>query len=127
MQKLTQIQNKFLLKIVTTILKNSFKHLQAAGASSVQTCPYPMALATINGEMRMAPKSKFRSAIAQISSDMFSNEIPLLINPTILLDLLFHLHMPPPSCIRTYDQLSAHLWNQCIQQFLLRIQYICIG
>ena len=117
-KKSTQTQNKSLLKNVTTILKNSFKHLQAAGAPSVQTSPYPLALATINGEMRAAQKSKFRSAIAHISSDMFSSEIPSLVNPTIILDFLFYLHMPPPSCIRTYDQLSDHLWNQCVHQLL---------
>ena len=74
-KKSTQTQNKSLLKNVTTTLTNSFKHLQAAGAPSVQTCPYPLAIATINGEMRVATKSKFRSAIAHISSDMFFNEI----------------------------------------------------
>ena len=55
---------------------------------------YRLVLATINGEMRMAQKSKFRSAIAQISSDIFSNEIPLFINPTIIIDSFLSSRAP---------------------------------
>ena len=98
----TQTQAKTQLKNVTTILKNSFRHLQAAGVAVAQTAPYPL---DNNGNMRTLQKSQFRGTISQLpnlkQNLMFMSELPPLELPTVLIDLLYYVHMPQPPHIHT--------------------------
>ena len=115
----TQTQAKSQLKSVTAILKNSFGHLQAAGVSVAQTAPYPLPLADINGNMRSSQKSLFRNTVAQLPNleQMFMSQLPPLERPTVLVDLLCYVYMPPPSHINTFEQYVNYLWSVCVQSF----------
>ena len=124
----TQTQAKTQLKNVTTTLKNSFRHLQAAGISVAQTAPYPLALADINGKMRTSAKSLFRNTISQLPNleSMFTSELPPLEHPTVVVDLLYYLHMPPPADINTFEQHVNYLWSVCVESHRRKLNPDCI-
>ena len=52
---------------------------------------------------------------------MFTSQLPPLEQPTILIDLLYYLHMPPPSHVITFEQYATHLWSLCVQIFKTKL------
>ena len=74
--------------------------LQAHGITA-QTCPYPLAISDIHGNMRSSQKSQFLTTLTRcINFDQaVSTTCPLVLNPppdlVVIIDLLYFLHMPP--------------------------------
>ena len=88
-----------------------------------QTAPYPLALADINGKMRSCAKSMYKNTLSKLPDldSMFTTQLPPLEQPTVIIDLLYYLHMPAPSHISTFDQYAVYLWSICVQTFKTRL------
>ena len=114
---------------LTNIAKNAMTILQTHGITA-QTSPYPLAIADIHGHMRSTPKSQFLLSLSRcIQFDkVISDTCPILSTPSqdlsVIVDLLYFLHMPPPPSVITFNDYFHLLWQQTIGKYVLHHQAV---
>ena len=104
------------VKQLEEINRNALQALKARGIT-VQTSPYPLALATMNGCARTGSKSTFRTILKQQPQlgPCFMNTLPHNFNNFCLItDFMCYIHMPPPNNISKYSEYFNYLWDACI-------------
>ena len=87
-------------------------------------------LADIHGHMRSTPKSQFLPSLSRcIQFDkVVSNTCRILSTPpqdlSVIVDLLYFLHMPPPPPVITFNDYFHLLWQQTIGKYVLHHQAV---
>ena len=114
------------VKQLEEINRNALQALKAGGIT-VQTSPFPLALATISGSARTGSKSTMRSVLQkQIEFQAcFTNNHPTnLDNFSLITDFMCYIHMPPPSNTATYSEYFNYLWNISMNHNATSIIYV---
>ena len=110
---------------LTNIAKNAMSILQANGITA-QTSPYPLAIADIHGQMHSSPKSQFLTSLSScIQFDkVVSTSCPILSSPphdlSVIVDLLYFIHMPPPPSVITFHDYFHLLWQQTVGKYVFK-------
>lgn len=109
------------VKKATRLLTCAYSHVIQSGAPFVQTCPYPLGIATETGSIRQRPKSSVREAFAKdpVMAALFTNSCPLLTSADncsldIIFDFMRFIHQPPPPDILSVEQFAHHLWEKVV-------------
>ena len=86
--------------------------LQASGITA-QTSPFPLAIAQIDGAIKVGTKSEFKDALCNVGfGEIFTNHCPFFSLPhssptqglSVILDFLYYIHRPPPPDITIFSE-----------------------
>ena len=112
-RSITSTEQNSRVKQLEEINRNALQALKASGIT-VQTSPYPLALATMSGSARTGSKSTMRPVLQkqpQFQACFINSHPTNFDNFCLITDFMCYIHMPPPSNTATYSEYFNYLWT----------------
>ena len=101
-------------------LTNIAKNVMSIHGITAQTSPYPLAIGDIHGHMRSTPKSQLLTSLSNCIqfNKVVSASCPILVSHprdlSVVVDLLYFLHMPSPPSDNTFYDYFNLIWQQTV-------------